>query len=494
MTLQIFLRPVDVCLFPTTFIQGGYVFPAPRYIYVQFEGGVRYTLDDFFSNSSTSYYNSDPAITIYGSNLTVDSNGYAQGTVTEIVFSSLNRGTIAQLDGLSLPAQDIMQFLEARLARDVTSGNRFQDFIGGLIDGVDEILLGDGSDALELGGFFGSPGRVDLGGGNDTLTGTAADDSVIGGDGNDRIDGRGGNDTLFGSTGDDALIGDTGHDSLNGWYGDDYLNGWYGNDTLHAVYGSDTLDGGEGNDLYSADGRSADTVQIRDSGGFDTLVMYNFPGTDMQGFVNTGTEVIRITAYEHRTVIPIVDGAPVIEMLRWLDVDEDGNDGDSYDLALVIDQAAFTRLDSTFAGTDGDDTIVAPSGDPAGVTARNGEIFGNGGNDDITLSETYLFIALAGDGDDTIRAGGTQAGWGFGGFGNDLLLGAEGDDTLQGNEGDDTLRGDAGNDNLLGGSGFDLMDGGDGNDTLYGAADRVTTASKAAPEQTSFGARLATTP
>ena len=102
--------------------------------------------------------------------------------------------------------------------------------------------------------------------GNDTLTGTPADDviyaragddqvaaldsndHVYGGIGNDSLDLGGGNDFARGGPGNDTVVGGDGNDRLRGRHGDDSLDGGAGNDIIHGGYGVDTLQGGDDND------------------------------------------------------------------------------------------------------------------------------------------------------------------------------------------------------------------------------------------------------
>jgi len=102
--------------------------------------------------------------------------------------------------------------------------------------------------------------------GNDTLTGTPANDivfaragddqvstldgndHVFGAAGNDSIDLGGGNDRARGGPGNDTILGGNGNDRLRGRHGDDSLDGGAGADIIHGGYGADTLQGGDGND------------------------------------------------------------------------------------------------------------------------------------------------------------------------------------------------------------------------------------------------------
>ena len=94
----------------------------------------------------------------------------------------------------------------------------------------EEGTLTNGSGTTE----FSEIERLELGGGDDTVTGSGGDENVLTGDGNDvvnagggddTIDGQGGNDTIDGGKYDDSLIGGDGNDSLVGGEGDDVLIG-----------------------------------------------------------------------------------------------------------------------------------------------------------------------------------------------------------------------------------------------------------------------------
>ena len=84
----------------------------------------------------------------------------------------------------------------------------------------------------------------------ENLIGGAGDDTLTGSAANNRLEGGPGNDTLYGMDGDDVLIGGAGNDTLYGGNGDDtflYLSptGGEGNDTIYCGAGNaDTLDFG----------------------------------------------------------------------------------------------------------------------------------------------------------------------------------------------------------------------------------------------------------
>ena len=87
--------------------------------------------------------------------------------------------------------------------------------------------------------------------GTDTIVGNLGIDRLLGGDGNDSIAGSGGSDLLWGGLGDDDLRGHGGQDTLRGEAGNDALNG--GSD-------NDTYDGGSGNDFLMAIGLGTDAL------------------------------------------------------------------------------------------------------------------------------------------------------------------------------------------------------------------------------------------
>jgi len=106
------------------------------------------------------------------------------------------------------------------------------------------------------------------GAGNDTLTGTSADEKLDGGAGNDLLTGGAGTDTLVGGAGNDILDGGRGHDSLS------------------AGDGADTLTGGLGDDALSG-GRGADLFIFGSNFGHDIVIDFK-PGEDDIRFESAG--------------------------------------------------------------------------------------------------------------------------------------------------------------------------------------------------------------
>ena len=166
--------------------------------------------------------------------------------------------------------------------------------------------------------------RVEVGSGNDSVSGNGGNDWLVGGAGNDSLGGAGGNDVLDGGNGNDALAGGTGDDQIAGGNGvdtavfgdggvavnldtgratgaegadtlsgieavtsgagDDALTGDGGANTLDGGAGGDTLQGGDGNDVLvggagsdSLDGGAGEEDRARFEEG--TVLLRNFDGS-----------------------------------------------------------------------------------------------------------------------------------------------------------------------------------------------------------------------
>ena len=113
------------------------------------------------------------------------------------------------------------------------------------------------------------PVTVHGGAGNDTLSGSGADDLLDGGDGNDQLYPQAGNNTVLGGAGNDRIDVYQGNNVLRGGAGDDTIIArGNGNNTIFGDTGNDSLIGGDGNDFISG-GPGADTLD--GSGGYDRL-------------------------------------------------------------------------------------------------------------------------------------------------------------------------------------------------------------------------------
>ena len=201
-------------------------------------------------------------------------------------------------------------------------GTGMTGFLGEVVAGFEDLEMGDGNDRLT---GTGGANRIEGGAGNDTIAGGGGADSTYGGLGDDLIlahgadailDGGDGIDTLdcTGVTGDfwlDLNTGETaalgqsatgfenlrmgaGHDTLVGSSAANLLISGDGNDRLYAGLGRDTLYGGNGQDaLYGEDGSD------RLVGGQDQDRLFGGGGVDLFVFrpqdysVGIGVDILR---------------------------------------------------------------------------------------------------------------------------------------------------------------------------------------------------------
>lgn len=365
--------------------------------------------------------------------------------------------------------------------------------------------------------------RIELGAGNDLVTGGAGVESVDGGAGNDTMDGGAGNDVLRGGAGADSLVGGIGDDFLQGDAagdlvgGNDVLSGGDGNDTLAGNAGADSLYGGVGDDyLYAGSGNQMAGDLLDGGAGNDTLD-YSDAGAGV--FLNLGTgsgnsgshTVTGIEAIIGSQFQDVVVGSATADSLSGNAGDDAlfggggadtilggiGNDflsGDAdTDTVGSADSVSGEAGNDTLIGNAGADSLYGGADDDTLYGGAGADLLDGGtGNDiaDYTFSDAAVQVdlstgqglgghaqgdtlvsieAVAGSGFDDSLTGGTAADSLLGGLGNDTLAGGAGSDRLEGGDGDDRLIGGMGSDTLAGGGGADrfvLMDG--------GGADRVT--------------------
>jgi len=130
--------------------------------------------------------------------------------------------------------------------------------------------------------------------GNDTLTGSKANDKIDGKGGDDLLNGGGGNDTVIGNTGNDIVMGEAGNDQLQGNDGIDILIGGAGNDNLNGGAGDDNLIGGTNNDVLVGD---AGKDILTGGYGADTFVFVkSTEGADIITDFAAGSDKIRVDA------------------------------------------------------------------------------------------------------------------------------------------------------------------------------------------------------
>ena len=368
--------------------------------------------------------------------------------------------------------------------------------------------------------------KLELGGGDDTVTGSGGDEHVLTGDGNDvvsagsgddTIDGQGGDDTIDGGGYDDSLIGGEGSDSLVGGSGDDVLignnsgvigvpdadiplidtpkdqdtNPYDDRDTLIGGRGNDTIDGGDDAD-YIDGGADDDLIEggvdndtILGGGGNDTI-------TDIQGadsihagdgddYVNAGTDTFSDYKNDQPFLINPITGASYPNPFygKGDPNTEDGRDfvdgGDGNDTILTGDDAdtiyGGAGEDSIDAGID-DDEVHGDGGDDFIIGGHGSDkLYGDAGNDtiygDYETGPNPGFISEEVDATDPQPDNGKD--YIEGGGGKDVIFGGDDEDTILGGADDDYIDGGIDNDSLDGGRGNDTILGGQGDDTINGA-------------------------
>ena len=275
-----------------------------------------------------------------------DETAFAGGSPNRTYFQNGGAGN----DTLRGPTEAISNTMNGDVGADVIAGGAgdrdFVEYIFRVADvnvSLDDIA-NDG-EASEGDNVRSTVEGARTGDGNDTITGTAADNLLGGG---------AGNDTITGGAGDDDIQGDEGNDKLGGDAGDD---------SVSAGPGADTLAGGDGNDFLSPG-----QVFLATSDGAD----------DVSG--GSGADSMSVSANG-------VNGNPVAVVITLDDLADDGiaGEGDNY-RADIEDVQSFGDSTNTVVGNASPNII--------GTSFRDDAINGGAGNDVLT----------SGGGNDTIAA------------------------------------------------------------------------------------------
>ncbi len=355
--------------------------------------------------------------------------------------------------------------------------------------------------------------NIELGSGDDTVTGSAGNDTIGLGEGADTIDAGAGDDTIdFGTDPDGTPDGDV--DTLVLGNGD-------GGDTIQN-FDTPVLDA-DGNPIQPND--LLDVTGLDDAGGDpvntnDVVVTVNGDGDPVLTFPNG--ESVTLEGADPDTFIDPVSGDPIIPALVaigipladpnegpvdgtagddvitptsgagggvFVDAQGDSVDGADGDDDIIngfagddiIDGGAGS--DEIFAGDDAD-TILLQDGEFGGDDIEGGEggddldtLDASGVTEDVTVTFTgdeagtltgdtsgdtadfsEIEMVVTGSGDDTIDGSVTTGSI-------DVTTGA-GDDTITGGTGDDTVGAGDGNDTITTGDGSDTVVGGDGDDVI----------------------------
>jgi Ca2+-binding RTX toxin-like protein len=151
------------------------------------------------------------------------------------------------------------------------------------------------------------------------------DDKVTGGAGRELISGGLGHDTLRGGAGEDYLYGEEDEDYLDGGSGTDSVDGGGGDDVIVGGKGDDTLWGGAGNDTFrytsKLDGR--DLIADFDgdaAGGQDTLNL------------DAWFDALGIANGSRAGLVELIDNGANVEVK----VNADGNAGNGFELQVAI--------------------------------------------------------------------------------------------------------------------------------------------------------------
>lgn len=357
-----------------------------------------------------------------------------------------------------------------------------------------------GNDRVYLGGnssFF------NAGDGDDTITGTSADEILEGGNGNDVIEGRNGDDVLVGGFGNDTLYSENGNDVF-------VFNRGDGNDIVYQGGGENEYEpsaaatyktlrlGVNPDEIYvSAAGAPTNRSGLIFSiiGTTDSILFFDWLNRDnidalrvefADGTVwETLTEHFSIDATAGADSLFGTAGADTVNGGAGDDVIETGAGNDLIDGGTGSD-----RLDGgsgsdvyLFGYGSGHDTIRETDTTKNALKSIDTVRLSAGiTTDDISLTYTggTVTIALVGtddsvtiylqDGSSRVEhlefADGTV--WNL--LSNPLgtINGTNSADSIYGTALNDVINGGAGNDYIYGGDGNDLLLGGDGADTIYG--------------------------
>lgn len=337
--------------------------------------------------------------------------------------------------------------------------------------GGDDTLTGSSAnDYADLGA---GDDEADLGAGNDIVEAGAGHDGVLAGNGNDLVLAGAGNDNLFGDLGDDSLAGDDGDDTLEGGSGADILAGGLGNDVISGFSslgganagmssgdGTDQLFGGSGDDRLilgrgdSVTGGSGDDVFEMDlrwqdgAGGFVIADYASGQDSLVLSYAQTLDPETSLPIVPTLTVEATADGlsSQILVDGRVVAIVEGVPDLLASDIELVPD----ADVDAGYIADDFDSTLPGSEGADVLTGAAGADLLSGGMGDDLTTGGEGADRLFGGAGDDTVSSG---------------LLGAAGGSATA-IDGVDSLWGGDGDDMLIFGRG-DLAIGGAGADTFW---------------------------
>jgi Ca2+-binding RTX toxin-like protein len=357
------------------------------------------------------------------------------------------------------------------------------------------VATGAAHDLWDLSGVTSVTGLslIDMGAGQDSLSGSAIADKVQGGDGNDSLSGNAGDDSLAGGNQNDTLLGGLGNDSLTGEAGDDRLDGGEGSDTLAGGAGNDTYVLGVGDTLHEALDEGTDTVILQG------LTSYRLGG-NLENLTSTGALAVTLTGNALDNQLTGGAGNDRLDGLGGADTLRGGGGDDLY----IIDSALDLVTEAGGGGTDTVRTGLASYGLGTGLetligTAATGQSLGGNSAANLITGLGGADVLDGAGGADTLRGGG----------GNDLYILDKAGDIVEERvgQGRDTVRTDlssytlaanveeligtrAGSQLLTGNSGANSITGGARADKLSGMAGRDVLTGGAGADQFIFASAL----
>ncbi|MBC7131733.1 MAG: hypothetical protein H5U16_01335 [Roseovarius sp.] len=298
--------------------------------------------------------------------------------------------------------------------------------------------------------------------------GSEGDDTFTGSDANESYRYAGGNNTLDGGAGFDRLRYDVGAvASVNIDASAGVVNGVLsgGGTFTDTISGFERLRGSNGNDMIIGEAGVDNRYEGR--GGVDTFVHLGGNDTISDFDAANETLIVRVAGLDQAAVEAAIANATdtaggALASFGSGTVLFSGRSAE--DLAGANVQFAEPGSANLIEGTDGDDFLIGTFG---------ADLIDGRGGDDIIFGRFGADVIEGSDGADLIH-GGTGRDRIDGGAGNDTIFGSFGADHIDGGDGDDVLWGGLGNDTILGGDGADMIRGGFGNDRLEGGAGNDT--------------------
>lgn len=309
-----------------------------------------------------------------------------------------------------------------------------------------------GDDTIDASTF--SEGVMDLGGGNDILTGHPASAFVLGGAGNDTIE-AGAHSDVHGGNGDDVIRVNRNLDSWSGGSEEPWIMGGDGNDTIVAALRDLNFSGKRAatgytvsNNAVISGGEGLDTFQIP-----NTLAELEFiEGPD-------GVLLVRTENSGDVRVIGIEEFALEDQVISIDDID-------------VQEMVVGTSGDDTLSGTDATEFVLGLGGDDLIIGGNGADTLDGGdGNDTLSFADADGPVLLR----DPIAPGADRYfakdfdgpdGQSLDVVGFENFVGTAFDDVIHGTDVDNELTGLAGDDVFYGTEGADHFDGGAGTDTV----------------------------